>query len=249
MPAPLTPQEEAQYADAIRRDPAIAAILRDPQYSTPMLRDAAINNYLRNHPDSPARAVMGFEAVNAPDNQGRGRGVYRYDQNAGSGSLKWEGLEPAHWYTDPGFWAPIAATAGILPDIGTSQGLLSAVFGGGGSGYVANSVNGVENSIYGGAGAAGAAGAGGAAGAAGAGGAGTAAKGLANGGGLLNDILTKYVPLGLAGFSAAKGFQTPAANKDLEDVIGMAKNRVTQSEPLFQALNRMAMNGLPNSAK
>lgn len=74
-------------------------------------------------------------------------------------------------------------------------------------------------------------------------------SGLANGSSLLNSILTKYVPLGLAGLSAAKSFQTPSANQDLQDIIGTAKSRVQQSEPLFQALNRMAMGGLPNWTK
>ena len=93
------------------------------------------------------------------------------------------------------------------------------------------------------------AGAGAGAGAAAAGAAGASAAGLANGSSLLKDILTKYAPLGLAGLSAVKGFQQPAATGDLNDVIGLAKNRVQQSEPLFQALNRMAMSGLPNYAK
>jgi hypothetical protein len=82
-------------------------------------------------------------------------------------------------------------------------------------------------------------------------------KNVAGGGGnkltdsssLLNTILGKIAPLGLAGLSAFKGFQTPPAQSQLNDVIGTAKHRVDASEPLFNALNKMAYSQLPDYTK
>ena len=66
------------------------------------------------------------------------------------------------------------------------------------------------------------------------------------GGSLLGKVLTglkNYLPLGLAGVSAYKGLtQGPTdAENQLNEILGIAKNRVSASEPLFNELNASAM--------
>lgn len=74
-------------------------------------------------------------------------------------------------------------------------------------------------------------------------GAGAAASGGAAG------IAKTLAALGLGGAAAINGFRTPPAQQGLEDMLGLAKSRVTSSEPLFNALQSMAYKGLPDYSK
>lgn len=89
----------------IAADPNVQAILRDPRYTTPMLRDAAVQNYLTNDPRSPLHAINGAEAQRA---QGT-RGAYSYHYDPVTGRLAKVTTGPQHWYTDPGVIGPIVA--------------------------------------------------------------------------------------------------------------------------------------------
>lgn len=55
--------------------------------------------------------------------------------------------------------------------------------------------------------------------------------------------------LGVAGLGAVNGLRTPSATASLERMLGLAEQRVTDSKPLFDALNTMAMAGLPKYAR
>jgi hypothetical protein len=100
----------------------------------------------------------------------------------------------------------------------------------------------------------GAAGAG-AAGAAGAMGGGAGAAGTAAAGGsALSSVLKglkDYAPLALAGAGAIKGMTQgpPQAEQQLNEILKLAQGRIQASEPLFQALNHMAMSQMPNYTK
>lgn len=134
------------------------------------------------------------------------------------------------------------ATMGALP-IASVQ-ALGLIPGVGGSAGSAATAGGVPN-MAGAAGLPGGAMYGAAASAPG--GAGGIGSALAGGGSMLGKVLTglkNYLPLGLAGISAFKGLTqgpTDAENR-LNDILGIATNRVNASEPLFNELNAAAMN-------
>jgi hypothetical protein len=84
----------------------------------------------------------------------------------------------------------------------------------------------------------------------GAGAAGTAAAG----GSALSSVLKglkDYAPLALAGAGAIKGMTQgpPQAEQQLNEILKLAQGRIQASEPLFQALNHMAMSQMPNYTK
>jgi hypothetical protein len=136
-----------------------------------------------------------------------------------------------------------AAASGVLP---SSSLPVASLMGG----APAIASQGVSAGLGAGMGA-GAAGAMGAA----AGGAGSALGGAASGGGsLLGKVLTglkDYGPLALAGAGAVKGLTQgpPQAEQQLNEILKMAQGRMQASEPLFQALNAMAMSQMPDYTK
>lgn len=73
---------------------------------------------------------------------------------------------------------------------------------------------------------------------------------ILGGGGGLSDVLKglrDYGPLALAGLSAGRGLtqgQTDA-EKQLNEILNMAKGRITATEPLFNQLNTMATRQMP----
>lgn len=84
--------------------------------------------------------------------------------------------------------------------------------------------------------------------------AGVGGAGAAGGSSLLGRILTglrDYGPLGLAGINAVNQLRpggpggTTDAERQLNEILGMARGRVEASEPLFQQLNTMARRQLP----
>jgi hypothetical protein len=116
--------------------------------------------------------------------------------------------------------------AGVLPSYGASPAMMAA--GAGLPSVAANTPSAALGALGGGA-----------------------ANALTGGGGsLLGKILTglkDYAGLGLAGVSAARGLtQGPtAAEKQLEEIMNLAKGRVQASEPLFNMLNTMAQAQMP----
>lgn len=88
-------------------------------------------------------------------------------------------------------------------------------------------------------------------GAAGAAGGGTLGRVLSGAGSAANRTLglRDYLGLGLAGAGLANGLRTPPAQKGLEEMLGLATDRVNSSRPLFDALQAMAYADLPSYAK
>lgn len=85
-------------------------------------------------------------------------------------------------------------------------------------------------------------------------GAGTAANIAGNAansflGGDKGSMLRNILGLGTAGLGALNSMRQPQANKQIEDMLGIATDRVNSSKPLFDALQSMAMQGLPTYAK
>jgi hypothetical protein len=74
-----------------------------------------------------------------------------------------------------------------------------------------------------------------------------AGSGVGGGSSLLKDILGTYVPIGLSGVQAVRGLTQgpPKAQQDIERLLKMAEGRVNQTQPLFDALNAMAMAQMP----
>jgi hypothetical protein len=142
---------------------------------------------------------------------------------------------PAWGLSDPSSWATKAVQAGALGVMGLGGAGMLGVGPLAGSGAGAGAGAGTASA---GAGSAGA----------GAGAAGTAAA--AGGSSLLSKILTgikDYGPTALGVTSAVKGLTDgrPPAEDQLNEILKMATGRVQASEPLFQALNRMASAQLP----
>ena len=74
----------------------------------------------------------------------------------------------------------------------------------------------------------------------------TAATTALKGGG---STVGKILGLGAAGLGLANSVRQPPANKQLEDLLGIATDRVNSSKPLFDALQAMATAGLPTYAR
>lgn len=76
-----------------------------------------------------------------------------------------------------------------------------------------------------------------------------------NGQSLLQQLLGDHnrlgnaAALGLGGLNAVNSLRQPAANDDLKKMLGLAEDRVNSSKPLFDALQTMALAGMPTYAK
>jgi len=148
---------------------------------------------------------------------------------------------------------PTIIGAGALATGGLGALGIGPLAGGGSGGYVADAVNGVQNSIYGGAAAAGAGAGLGTAAANG----GSAASGLA---GTARGLLTNpQTYAGLAGLITAlaskpngggAGAGDPfATNPQLQHMLDIASQRVDRTDPLHQAVTQLAMNRLPTNVQ
>lgn len=78
----------------------------------------------------------------------------------------------------------------------------------------------------------------------------TAPAAYSAGSSLLSRVLTglrNYGPLGLAGLGAARGLTQGEtdAERQLEDIMQMAKGRIDATQPLFNSLNTMATRQMP----
>lgn len=108
---PMTALTRAQRAQ-IGSDPTIAEIMADAKYSTPMLRDAAVNNYLSNDPRSPLRTVFGAEANLRPD--GVPAGGLHYDPVTGQTQF-------TNTYGHPGSMKAVAVAALTAATLGAAS--------------------------------------------------------------------------------------------------------------------------------
>lgn len=250
----LTPEQSQQ----ILADPNVQAIMHDPRYSTPMLRDAAVNQYLANDPRSPFRGWFGAEANLRSD--GVPAGGLHFNPATG-------GTDYTNTYGHPGTMKAVGlgsvAAGGALSAAGLLPGLGGAAASAAPSATTAvpsmpwTIPAGFEASM--GAAPLGsvAAGAGGAAGAAGAGAAG-AAKGI--GGGLLDQLTSGKSLAGLAGLIASLvagrgngvGDATAAFNQQypqLNQLLDMSAQRAQRTDPLHQAVTQLAMSRLPTNVQ
>jgi hypothetical protein len=254
----LTPDER----NRIMADPTVQAIMRDPRYSTPMLRDGAVNNYLANDPRSPFRYLFGAESNLRDD--GVPAGGLHYDPTNGQTQF-------TNTYGHPGTMRAVGlgavgaagglAAAGLLPGLGGASAAGSAAAGSalpatipgsyasnlyaaGGFGVPGGTASGVAAGL-GGLGAAGAAGAAGGAG-------GAAAGGFSSG--LLDQLTSGRSIAGLAGLIAtlaskpggSGGSGDPfAMNPQLQHMLDVASQRVDRTDPLHQSITQLAMGRLP----
>ena len=253
----LTPAQRAQ----ILADPNVQAIMQDPRYSTPMLRDAAVNDYLGNDPRSPFRHLFGAGAN--LNSQGVPAGALHFDPVTGETQF-------TNTYGHPG-WMKIVG----LGSVGALGGLDALGFlGGGGSGGASAAAAPLSAGPYsGGAGAPAGLVVGGvpetvSAATSGAGlgavapvvaGAGTnAATNAATGAGAsaLKDLLSAKGLTGIAGLIAAlatrpRGIQQSQIPYDaqMQQLLNTSIGRVNRTDPLHQAVTQLAMNRLPTNVQ
>lgn len=268
MPAPTREQ--------ILADPNVQAILRDPRYTSPMLRDAAVNNYLENDPRSPFRAAMtDMRSDGTPQNG------YHYNTQTG-------GIDKTNLYGHPGTMRAVGlgsvAAGGALASLGLLPGMGGASAAGGGTGAAAGGAlpatvpGSAASSLYasGGFGAPGGTAAGVAAGAGGLAAAGDVANTIpvgglrptsgGNGGGggnagnaLLSQLTSGQGLAGLAGLlttlatrpnngSGGSG-DLMSQNPQLQHLLDMSANRAERTDPLHQAITQLAMSRLPTNVQ
>lgn len=237
----LTPDERAR----IMADPNVQAIMRDPRYTSPQLRDAAVNDYLSNDPRSPFRYLFGAESNLR--NDGVPAGGLHYDPATGQ-------TQYTNTYGHPGTMKAVGlgsvAAGGALASLGLLPGL------GNPAAYIGNEVNGVANAaqraIAGGAAAGGAAGGGLGTVAARAGGAG----GI--GGKLLDSITSGNGIAGLAGLIATLATRPNGGggsgdlmsqNPQLSELLNMSAERARRTDPLHQSITQLAMQRLPTNVQ
>lgn len=263
MPAPTREQ--------ILADPNVQAILRDPRYTSPMLRDGAVNNYLQNDPRSPFRAAMSDMR-----SDGTTQNAYHYNTQTGQ-------MDKTNTYGHPGTMRAVGlgsvAAGGALAAAGLLPGMAGGGAAAGGGAGAATAVPSMpwtiptsmayETGMFGVPGgtaagvAAGHAGLGtigaasGAAGAAGGAAGGAGGAGAAGAGGLLSQLTSGQGLAGLAGLLTTLAMRPNsgsggsgnglADNAQLQRLLDMSAQRAERTDPLHQAVTQLAMSRMPTN--
>jgi len=251
MPVLNSARSIDQFNQQLRANPEYQAFLRSMGVNTS--GPIRLSDQQRKRAESWVRSRVGDigkleidPAGNVNQNEGFGKQLKRWGPIAGGAAATLFGVPGLF----PGLLSGGGAAAGGAAASGAAQGASGVLPSAAIPGLHAAVPGAIASQgISAGLGAAGAGAAGGALGAAAAGGASGAGGSIANRifGGTAGDL----IPAGLGIASLIRGLTQgrPPAEDRLNNILGIAENRVRAQEPLFQAITSMANAGLPRYAR